>query len=167
MALPSEGAYTTLQADIVTTNTAEFAASVAARDDQAIADIYNVEAVPTFWVYRTSVPPTDYKGPNGLVWTEVDALAIGKARIFEWLTGGLTLPFNAADTGQRQGLADAFGAGTTTRTNLAALGRRPARRIEQLFATGTGSPASPATMAFEGRLTYRDVAHALRGVPLA
>jgi hypothetical protein len=161
MPLPNDAAYTALKTDILTTNTAEFAAWVAAAEHELIANAYNLDASPTFWVYKTSVPPAEYKGPNGLVWTEVDALAVGKARIFEWLTGGLTLAFNAADTGQRQGLMDAFGAGTTTRTNLITLARRPARRIEQLFATGTGSTGSPGIMTFEGRLTYLDVARAL------
>jgi hypothetical protein len=38
--------------------------------------------------------------------------------------------------------------------------KRAATRAEKLFSTGTGSTASPATMAFEGVVTYQDVSAA-------
>jgi meiotically up-regulated gene 157 (Mug157) protein len=115
-----------------------------------------------YWVWRTSIPASDYTGSTGIVWTEVDSLTTGKARIFEWLTAGLTAAINAADPNKRQGIADAFGAGTTTRTNLLTLARREARRAEQLFATGTGSTASPATMTWEGQVAISEASRALQ-----
>ena len=50
--------------------------------------------------------------------------------------------------------------GAPTRTSLAALWRRTASRFESLFATGTGSDASPATLVEEGSLAYVDVVYA-------
>jgi hypothetical protein len=125
----------------------------------AIAGVYNLLSAPDFWAWRTIVPAAEYRGTGGIVWTEVDALTVGKARIFEWLTGNLTLPINAADSNVRGGITDAFAAGTTTRANLILMGRRKLTRAEKLYATGTGSTASPATMApgAEGPLSIANI----------
>lgn len=160
----TEAQYLTLKNDILADGT--LATAVTNLDDPSIVAAYNATASPNFWVFKTSVPPSEYKGAGGLVWTEVDALSVGKARIFEWMTGNLTLPVNAADANQRQGIADAFAGATTTLANLGVLRRRLATRFEKLLATGTGSTGSPATMAVEGLLTTRDIAHALRNAPL-
>lgn len=129
-------------------------------DDQgsnsAIADALNAPAVPDFWVWRTSVPSSEYRGVNGIVWTEVDGLTVSKARIFEWLTTGLVAPINAADASVRAGIQNAFGTSQTL-ANLTAMGRRLATRAEKLLASGAGSTAAPATMGFEGKITYADV----------
>jgi len=47
--------------------------------------------------------------------------------------------------------------GATTRANLTAISKRDATRIEKLLATGTGSDAVPAVMAFEGNVSYQDI----------
>src|SRR5262245_3572185 len=125
-----------------------------------VATAYNLNASPEFWVWRTSVPPEDYTGANSIVWTEVDQLTAGRARIFEWMTGLLTRPLNAADLNIRQGLADTFGASSQTRTNLQVILRRLATRAEALYATGTGTPASPGTLVFEGDLVWQDIMYA-------
>ena len=54
-------------------------------------------------------------------------------------------------------------AGATTRAQLLALWKRPATRTEKIFATGTGSDASPATLTFEGSISGTDVQRTLRG----
>jgi hypothetical protein len=154
---------TTLKADIAADATLN---ALPKTPDNAvtIAAAYNLPASPAYWVWKTSMPPDEYTGNNGIVWTEVDALAVGKARIFEWMSGGMTRPINPSDPNQRQGLSDAFAAGTTTRTNLIALARRQATRLEKLFAVATvggsgtrGSTANPDTMVVEGALQGTDV----------
>jgi len=62
----------------------------------------------------------------------------------------------------RSGITDIFSGvgGATTRAQLLAVVKRNATRAEKLFATGTGSDASPATMAVEGRLAYQDIGQA-------
>jgi hypothetical protein len=150
---------TTLRTDIVTTHAVEFAELIAGGSVIGLRQAYAAPAAPTFWVWKTSVPPEDYRG--AIVWTEVDALSAGDARIFEWMTGQLTLPINAADPNVRQGMADAFGAGTTTRANLLTLSRRPAVRGERLFATGTGSTGSPGTLVIEGVFSLDELTLAL------
>jgi hypothetical protein len=67
---------------------------------------------------------------------------------------------NASLPNIRQGIADIFPAGAQ-RTHLLAIARRKALRIERLFATGTGSTASPGVFSFEGTLSYLDIANAL------
>lgn len=121
-----------------------------------IAKAYNLASNPAFIVWKTSVQPEEYR--MGLVWTEIDGLTTGKARIWDWITASMTAPFNAADSNIRQGIADAFAANTTTRANLLATAKRTATRAEKLLATGTGSDGSPGTLVFEGKLTHDDIA---------
>jgi hypothetical protein len=49
------------------------------------------------------------------------------------------------------------GQGQATRDALEALWRRPANRIEQVFAVGTGTSQSPASLTFEGEVSYQEV----------
>lgn len=121
----------------------------------AIAAAMNVEASPAFVVWRTSVPVEDYR--KGLVWSEVNNIQAATARTWEWLTGNMTLPFDASDVNVRAGLSEVWAANSTTRPALLAVAKRNATVAEKLFATGTGSDASPATMGFEGSLSYQDV----------
>jgi hypothetical protein len=122
-----------------------------------VADAYNAPASPAVTVWRTSLPPEDYTGEHSIVWTAVDQLQGGKARIFEWMSGMLTRPVNMADPNVRQGITDAFGVASQTRTNLFTLGTRLSTRGEALFATGPGSTQAPATMSHEGVITTADV----------
>jgi hypothetical protein len=47
--------------------------------------------------------------------------------------------------------------GTSTRASLLVLWKRPAKLGEKIYATGTGSDASPATLVVEGNISYQDV----------
>ncbi len=51
--------------------------------------------------------------------------------------------------------------GTQTRAALAVLWKRAARRVEALFATGTGSIADPGLLVLEGTLTGPNITEAL------
>lgn len=127
-----------------------------------VAAAYNLMASPAFWAWRV-VPASEYKASGGILWTEVDTLTVAKARIFEWLTGNLMLPIDAADSNVRDGIANAFGAGTTTRANLLAMGREQATRAEKLFANtsqGAGTTGAPATRTHQRPLTAWDVEQA-------
>ena len=121
----------------------------------AIADAYNALAVPAFRVWRTDIPTKDVK--KGVVWTEYIGRSVGERGAFELMISNGIL--DASDPNVRQGIADCFSgpSGAGTRTSLTNLAKRDATRAEKLFATGTGSSAEPATMAFEGSLSYQDV----------
>ena len=146
----TEAQRTTLKADILANQ--DTADKYAIGDLSSLANLYNADAAPSFVVWRTSIPPADYR--DAIVWTEVDALTAGKARIWEWITQSMTGNLNAASANVRQGLLDCWASNTTTRTQLTAAAKRNASRIEKLFSTGTGSTASPATMVVEGPIGY-------------
>ena len=51
----------------------------------ALADALKAEATPAYVVWRTSVSAEEIMS-NGFVWTAVDTLTVGKARIWDWMT---------------------------------------------------------------------------------
>lgn len=132
----------------------------------AITEALNQIAVPDFIVWRTNVP-LDEITQNGFTWTLVDALSVGTARIWEWMFDNPTRSINPSKPNVRQGIADVW-SGTTGKlaVQTAVLGhcKRQATRAEKALATGTGSDATPATMDFEGALSYQDVQEA-RNLP--
>lgn len=116
-----------------------------------ISDIYNQES--SFIIWRESIEPSEYK--EALVWTEVDGLQAGKARIWEWLTEQMTAPIDASSANVRQGLSDVFP--QSTRGNLLAIAKTPASLAQSIFATGDGTTSSPGTLVVKGKLTTSDV----------
>ncbi len=150
----------TLRAAILANTDPDVIAAREIRNDTELARLYNVSS--TFIVWRTAVPVSEYR--DAVVWTEVDALTAGsKYRIWEWLTGNMTLPLEPAKTPVRQGLADCWGSATTTRAQLLAIAKRPATKAERLFATGTGTSGSPGALVWEGMLSISDVGAAMTG----
>jgi hypothetical protein len=131
------------------------------RNDVLLAELYN--AATTFVVWRTNLSPAEYR--EAIVWTEVDALTVGKARIWEWVTQQMTAPIDASKVNVRQGLMDCWASNTTTRTQLTAAAKRAASKAEKLFATGTGTTATPGTLGWEGTLSYTDIGLALGANP--
>ena len=125
----------------------------------AIAAAYNLATSPAWVVWRTSVAQDEIM-QNGFDWTRVDNLSIGKSRIWEWMFDNADRVFNPAKPNVRAGI-DATWVGTAAdlavRTAVYTHCKRNATRAEKLFSSGTGSDATPATMAFEGQLQYADV----------
>lgn len=130
----------------------------------AVAAAYNLPASPAFIVWRTSVPEADFtdltsEEATTWSWPAYIARSVGEqagwARMF---AGGVV---NPARPNVRQGFQDIFSGNQNNapaqRTHLAATCKRSALRVEKLFATGTGTTASPATMTVEGTLSYQAV----------
>lgn len=121
----------------------------------AIADLLNKMAQPAFIVWKTDVS-VDEIMRNGMDWARVDNLSVGKARIWEWL--GRLGTINASKVNVRAGI-DATWVGTAAdlavRAAVYVHCKRSATVLEKLFATGTGSDASPATMMIEGVIGYQ------------
>lgn len=122
----------------------------------AIADLYNLPAVPEFKVWRTDVS-VDEIMRNGMDWTRVDNLTVGKARIWDWLSKlGI---FDASRTNIRAGI-DAAWVGTAAdlavRASVYTHCTRPATRLEKLLVTGTvtSNSITAGLMGFEGVVTY-------------
>jgi len=126
-----------------------------------IADAYNLTASPSYTVWRTTVPLDEVMRSNGMDWTRVDNLSVGKARIWDWLS--LLGALDASQSNIRAGI-DATWVGTqadlAVRAAVYVVCKRLATRAERLFATGTGTDAAPGTMAFEGILSVDDVQQA-------
>jgi hypothetical protein len=122
-----------------------------------IAQAYNLPASPEFVVWKTSVEPDEIMR-NGMDWTRVDNLSVGKARIWDWITRLGT--FDASRLNIRAAI-DATWVGTSADLAVRAMVythcKRPASRVEKLFAAGLGTTAAPATMSFEGAINYQDV----------
>jgi hypothetical protein len=128
-----------------------------------IAAVYNVTAVPDFWVWRTFVSQAECVGEASVdatnwSWTIYIGRSQGERDGWREMfadTGGI----NPSHANIRQGLADIFSGagGAAQRTHLLAIARRKATRIEKLLATGTGTTAVPATMGFEGPVGYADI----------
>lgn len=127
------------------------------RNDAELARLYNADT--TFIVWRTAVYPQEYR--EAIVWTAVDALSAGKARIWEWITQGMTASIDATKTNIRQGIADAWGASSATGLALQGISKRPASKAEKLYVTGTGTTANPGLLTWEGPLSVNDVSRAL------
>lgn len=168
----TDAQYSTVATDITVTHASEFAEALAATDAQAIAAVYNLLASPDYWVWRTSLSIKEvYETTSGdsTTWSTTAYIARSAAERDAW-RDVFAIPgvFNPSLANARAGLADIFSGapGAAQRTHLLALGRRTARRIEQLLATGAGTTASPSVMGFEGVLGYREVSHAVFGGPL-
>ncbi len=132
----------------------------------AIADLYALAASPDFIVWRSLVREqeiTTQVSPEITTWSwtifinRTAAEREGWARLFNG-----TYTVNPSLPQVQQAFLDIFSGspGLPQRTHLAAMCKRKATRIEKLLATGTGSLVSPATMGFEGNLSYTDILQA-------
>jgi hypothetical protein len=125
----------------------------------AIAALYNAPASPEFKVWRTDVS-VDEIMRNGIDWTRVDNLTVGKARIWDWMSK--LGSFDASKTNIRAGI-DATWVGTTAdlavRAAVYTHCTRPATRLEKLLITGTATSNSitAGLMGFEGAVSYTEI----------
>lgn len=122
-----------------------------------IANAYNRPAAPEWIVWKTAVDPNEIMR-NGMDWTQVDNQSVGKWRIWETLTS--LGSFDASRPNIRAGIDEAW-KGTApmlaVRATIYTHCKRVSTRGEKLLSTGTGTTATPATMRFEGTMTYQDV----------
>ena len=123
----------------------------------AIAAALNAVASPAFTVWRTNVSIGDVgKNFNG---AELAGLTTGNQSRLQTIAQYAAAGINPSLADQRAFFDDVFSGagGTITRGKLLILWKRLATRFEKLYATGTGSDASPATLVIEGSLVYQDV----------
>jgi len=125
------------------------AALMSSADDVALAAWFNAPDPAGCIVWRPDVPVSEANA--AMVWTEVDTLSVGKARIWEWLRLVNVLDYRSASI--RQGINDAF-AGLATRAQVINTGKRTATRAEKALSTGACTSVAPSLMTFYGSITY-------------
>lgn len=132
-------------------------AALALRNDTELVRLYNLNSA--FHIWRTAIPPAEYKAV--IVWTEVDTITNGNARIWEWVSENMRATLDGSDANIRQGIADAFASSSGTLTALTAVAKGFATVFENVFTTGTGSVADPGDLVVTGPVTIRDIGKAL------
>lgn len=156
----TDSQYAGLRADME--SRPELANALVTGDDVFVANFYNVLASPDYIVWRTDVSQDEIM-QNGFDWVQVDNLSVGAARIWEWLFDNESNTINASKANVRAGIDECWkgtAAKLAVRNAVYLHLKRKANLIEKLFATGTGSDASPAVMGFEGELNYTDASKA-------
>ena len=128
--------------------------------NQSIADLYNLTFSPTFTVWKTMVKIGEIG--NAFDSAELGGLTTANQSRLQTMAMYLAAGVNPSIAANRAFFDDVFSGagGQNTRASLAILWKRAARRIEKLFATGTGTSVSPATLVVEGKITSTDVLNA-------
>ena len=122
-----------------------------------IAEQLNKPESSTYIIWKSAVD-VDEIMRNGLDWTRVDNLSVGKARIWDGMTRLGTL--NPSKANIRAGI-DATWVGTSADLAVRAVVythcKRQATVVEKLFASGSGTDSSPSVMSIESPISYQDV----------
>ena len=125
----------------------------------AVAEFFNGESA--FIAWKTKVPLAQV-GDN-FVGTDVSGLSTANATRLQLIADYSQAGVNPSLADRRAMFDDVFGAaGAATKAKLLVLWKRPARRIEKVFATGTGTDLAPGLLVYEGTLNVNDVVDALR-----
>lgn len=136
----------------------EIVAALAIRNDFRLMELYNAPSGKIVW--RSSVSKNEVG--KAFVASALAAItAANNDKLANFVAWNETVEPSRAD--QRAFFDDIFSvaAGATTRAALNALWRRPATRAENIFAVGTGTDASPASLVWEGVVSLNDISDAL------
>jgi hypothetical protein len=151
------------------------------RQDQVIADAYNANASPVYYVWKSKATRDDIMYTFGDGGTKFDTAGTGyvtrtlqEIALFESVfnkTSGMTNPMNEL---VRDSFANSMSGGTApapaNRTHMQAVMRRVASRGERLFVDNTTQPCTggtankpngPCLMTFEGPVLATHIACAL------
>lgn len=124
-----------------------------------VAEWYNKVGASAPIVWKTSLQLEEITS-NGFDWVRVDNLSVGKARIWEWMFGSEDKSINPSKPNIRAGIAEVWkGTAADLAVQAVVLGhcKRPATRIEALFATGLGTVESPSTLVVVDQLRESEV----------
>lgn len=127
----------------------------------AAAELLNLAAAPAHIVWVAIVDIISIM-TNGFDWVRVDNLSVGKARIWEWMTGAGSI--NPSQANVRSGILACWSAAGDLAMRQAIFNHcvRSCSRVEKLYASGTGAAPNdqgvgPATLSYEGPVSYQDV----------
>ena len=127
-----------------------------------VSTYLNVPADPEWTVWMTGVTKEEIYA-NGFNWVEVDNVTEPKWRVWNEIFWSGAM--NPSKANVRAAIAEVW-KGTATKLAVQQYVldkcKRPALLGEKILSTGAGTPASPATMSFEGALSPQDVADAMQ-----
>ena len=122
-----------------------------------MAQFLNQPTSPAFIVWKTSATIADTtKAFNGSEWAGMTSANHTRLQtVRQWLEDS----YDASRADIRAMFNDVWSGagGANTRTALLAVWKRTATKAEKIFASGTGSDASPANLTIEGLLNYADI----------
>jgi len=122
-----------------------------------IANAYSAD-VAAWIVWRSNVTQDEL----GNAWngTDIDGMSsLNMQRLQLLLASSSSGVFDMRRTDRRAGFENPFGANVNgaSRVAMRANWKRTGTRLEKLFATGTGTDASPAITTVEGVVNYHDI----------
>jgi hypothetical protein len=153
----------TLSTAIYAETDPEFVEYRQANKDYEMAQWLNQTGTFVSWV--TNLKQDDIMQDPAFNWTRVDNLSVGKARIWDWMFDNANTTINCANPNIRTGIESVWvgtAADLAVRAGVIAKCKRFAKRVERYFATGTGTYSSPGILGYEGDVSVRDVANAMR-----
>lgn len=158
----------TLHSDMI--SRPELATMIANGDDIGLAEFYNTPVTPSFVVWKTIVTQEEYQSEQSpsstyFNWSGTGGyIARSQGERDAWRVMFVSGSVNPSKPNVITAFNDIFsgtGAGAVNnRSHLLAMSKRNANLIEKLLAVGTGTDASPATITFEGNLSYIDASEA-------
>src|SRR5574343_188356 len=104
-----------------------------------IATLLNAPASPDFYIWKDSVTNAEIL-QNGMDWLRVDNLAVGKARIWEWMFQFGSV--NPSKANVRSGIAEVWkgtAADNAVRLSVFQRCQTLATRLQKVFAVGAGT----------------------------
>lgn len=129
-----------------------------------VEQMLNAAASPAVIVWKTRVTQDEIMR-NGFDWTRVDNLSVGPARVWEWMFSNAERSIDPSKSNVRAGIEAVWkgvAADLAVRAAVYVHCKRSATVLERLFAVGTGSDASPATMGVEGFIPAEEILRAWR-----
>ena len=157
---------TTFKTHIEANADATVIAALAAGAHNAIADWYNLNAVPDYWIFRKTVSAKELSDAINLQniadITTADSDRVVKFFQIRSFDGGA---FSGESLSDRTAWDDVFSvaAGDESQQAIALLWQRIANNFETVFAlsTGVGSNADPDTTSLQGSISTNEVSSAL------
>ena len=148
----------TLEAAILAETNAEFVEARTNGQTSRMAAFYNTEASPAFYIWRKNYTPDLISDAIDAGITQLDGLAASKRDSLLWWANR---QHDASLAATQAAINDLCGSQNTLKNAVRDGGKRKVTRGEKLYATGTGSLASPGSPGFEGTLTESDIGAAL------
>lgn len=137
-----------------------FAPLVASRHLGRIVRLLN-QKDNTFIAWNDEVTISEFITAASFDPTAIGPLTAAQYRMWETFTN-----LGIIDMGRqnmRQLITAIFGSGSVNELSMLATGKRTATVAEKVFASGTGTDASPARLTFTGDLSINEIEQALRG----